>query len=255
MKKFVLMLAAALPLAFASCGDDNDEVLTLDQTSATMNYNAEMTLKASEKNCTWESTNPFVATVDGNGKVEAEHVGEAVIIATDKNGNQAKCNIVVNATNNNFAMPIITWGSKLDDVKAAVSKDFAGLVLNEGASDANTLAYTTGDTFPFYVYSFVNNGLKASSLTVTEAMDSEQDLEGYLEQRYEEYGETEYGYLYMNAENRDKATILVEYGYDPDVEAVVAVWTNATIDVRSGELVNRNAINMNRAAIRKIVKK
>ena len=80
MKKFFLLLAVALPMFFAtSCGDDNDESLTLDQTNVTIDYQKTLELKASEKNGTWASTNDFVASVDQKGKVTAHHEGVATI--------------------------------------------------------------------------------------------------------------------------------------------------------------------------------
>ena len=158
MKKSVWMLAVALPFAFASCSDSNeDDPMTLDQTSVTINYDGETTVKASEKNCIWESSNPFVATVDNNGKIKAEHVGEAVIIAT-KEGKSAKCNVTVNATNNNFTMPIINWGNTIDQVKKGMIELF-GNTVELGIDEKDALGYTTGGAFPLYTYAFINGGL------------------------------------------------------------------------------------------------
>ena len=253
MKKFIIMLAAALPMVFTSCGDDNDDnMLSLDQSAMTINYDDEVTLKASEKNCTWTSSNPFVATVDANGKVEANHVGQAVITAS-KDGNIAKCNVTVNATNNNFVMPIITWGNSMDDVKSAMTTlNIAGLSSPE--VKGTSLVYTTGTLFPWYIYSFVDEKLASSSLTVSDTMDEEKDLEGFLDQRYEEVGETEYGYVYGNAETLAASTILVEYGYDPDVDAIMAIWA-APKTSKAGNSFNAAAAMSNRKVARELAKK
>lgn len=253
MKKFIIMLAAALPMVFTSCGDENDDTMvTLDQTAMTMNYDDEVTLKANEKNCTWTSSNPFVATVDANGKVEAKHVGEAVISAT-KDGSTAKCNVTVKATNNNFTMPVIAWGNSMDEVKTAVTaQNIAGL--SSPVVTDNSLAYTTGGQLPWYIYSFTDGKLAASSLTVSEEMDEQKDLEGYLEQRYEEVGETEYGYIYGNAETMEASTILVEYGYDTEVEAIMAIWTSPR-NSKAGNSFNAAAAMANRQVARQLVRK
>lgn len=253
MKKSVWMLAVALPFAFASCSDSNeDDPMTLDQTSVTINYDGEATVKASEKNCIWESSNPFVATVDNNGKIKAEHVGEAVIIAT-KEGKSAKCNVTVNATNNNFTMPIINWGNTIDQVKKGMIELF-GNTVELGIDEKDALGYTTGGAFPLYTYAFINGGLKASSLVVTADMDETKDLEGFLDQRYMQYGETDYGFLYRNAATADAATVVVEYGYDVDLDAVRATWTTAD-GTRGSMILDRQAVDMTRSAARALMTK
>lgn len=253
MKKTAWMLALALPFAFASCSDSNDdEPMSLDQTSVSLNYDAETTLHASEKGCIWESSNPFVATVDNNGKITAQHVGDAVITAK-KDGKSATCNVTVNATNNNFTMPIINWGNTIAQVKGEMT-DIFGTSVELGLEESNSLGYTTAGAFPMYIYAFVDGGLDASSLIVTETQDAELDLEGFIAQRYQEYGETEYGFLYCNAENREDATILVEYGYDVDLQNVRASWTSAD-GSRSGVIVDRKAIDITRKAANALLNK
>lgn len=271
------MLAAALPMVFTSCGDENDDtpvvddkpvvddttvvddkpvvndttVVTLDQVSMTLDYSKEATLKASEKNCTWLSSNPFVATVDSEGKVTAKHVGEAVISAS-KDGSTAKCNVVVKATNNNFVMPIITWGSSMDDVKTGMtSLNIPGLSLSP-VNVENSLVYTMSGEFPFYIYSFTDNKLSASSLTVDEEMDESADLEEYLDQRYKYFDETEEGFLYGNADDINDATLLIVYGmFDGNI---MAIWT-APRTSKAGEVsFNAAAANANRQVIRQVLK-
>lgn len=215
MKKLALALVAALPLAFASCGDD-DKDLTLDQSALNLNYQAEATLKASESKCTWSSSNPFVASVDDKGNVKAEHVGVAVITAT-KDGATAKCNVTVNATNNNFEFPIMSWGSTVEAIKGAVSSSN----FNLASSSADALVYSTknaADGYPFYAYLFENNALYASQFTVTEAMDTQYDLEGWLEQYYKEayFDNDMMAQIYMNANTAADATVSVAYGPDED---------------------------------------
>lgn len=253
MKKTVWMFAAALPFVFAACGDENeDDPLSLDRTDVAINYGGEASIKATEKNVMWESSNPFVATVDADGKVTAAHVGEAVITAS-KDGKTAKCNVTVNATNNNFTMPVITWGSSKDQVKADVAAQKLGLVDGNLPGD-DVLGYTTSGSFPMYTYAFVNGGLKASSLIVTQEMDQELDLEGYLDQRYKEYGETKYGFLLCDADIKDDASILIEYGYDADLDAVRATWTTAD-GTRSGVIIDRSAVDATRRSALKLMGK
>lgn len=218
MKKFALMLVMALPFVFASCGDDNDGI-TLDKTSVEINFGGTATVKASEKGCTYSSSNPFVATVDKDGEITAVHAGTATIKATSKDGAEASCEVTVKATNNNFELPILDWGATLASVKSQVT----GLKLE--VEDAETLGYTTNGGFPMYVYGFANDALKASTLSVSEEMDTEKDLEAFLKQRYALVGEDETSYTYADAENLTSANVAVIYGYDEESESVMATWT------------------------------
>ncbi|MDE6811747.1 MAG: Ig-like domain-containing protein [Muribaculaceae bacterium] len=222
MKKFAIMVALALPLAFASCGDDNDTTITLDQTAVNLEYGKSVKVKASEGGVAWGSSNEFVATVNDKGEIEAEHVGTAVITAT-KNGATAKCTVTVTATNNNFTLPILNWGASVNDVKSAVETQFKDLSLLTGSADG--LTYTQpAQAYPWYLYIFKNGGLAGSMLAVDEDMDESLDLEGFIEQRYEEVDETEEGFVYVNANTIGEATLAVIYSYDADLEAVTATW-------------------------------
>lgn len=223
MKKFALMLTLALPFVLAACGDDNEDPknVTLDQSSITINYDGTATLKASEKDCVWESSNDFVATVDSKGVVKAHHAGTAVITAI-KGDSYAKCNVVVNATNNNFTTPLTNWGQNAAWVKSNIPSTLNLTLYQE---DASTLVYTTSGNFPIYIYNFGDNGLNGSTLSVSEEMDETLDLEDYLEQRYEEVAEDDYSYTFADANTLAEATVAIVYTYDAESESVIATWT------------------------------
>lgn len=253
MKKFAILLAAALPFVFAACGDDNDEnsKLTIENAPLTLNYDDDFELKASEKNVSWSSSNDFVATIDAKGKVEAKHEGTVVITAT-KDGNKATCTIEVKATNNNFVLPILTWGATMEQVKGAVPN-----TLHLEISVGSTLAYNTPgnpDNYPFYVYEFNSNGLNASSLSVSTDTDEELDLEDFLDQRYKAIEETEAGYLYVNANSKVEATMRIEYGLDAVNDQVTVVWT-PMIPNRSGVTYDAAAVKACREMAKKLLNK
>lgn len=231
MKKLALMLVMALPFVFASCGDDKEEVnVTLDQTSVDINFGGTATVKASEKGCVWSSSNDFVATVDNNGVIKAEHAGTATITAS-KDGSTATCEVTVKATNNNFNLPILDWGATMATVKSKVT----GLTL--AREDATTLVYTTNGEFPIYVYGFANDALKASTLSVSEEMDDDKtglDLYGFLAQRYALVSEDETSYTFADANTLTDADMAVLYTFDADSESVIATWTPVD-HTKSGE--------------------
>ena len=75
----------------------NKTTLTLD-TGKTSNLKATVyPSNASNKKCTWSSSNTSVATVDKNGKVTAKKAGTATITVKTANGKTASCNVTVQA--------------------------------------------------------------------------------------------------------------------------------------------------------------
>ena len=74
----------------------NKTTLTLD-TGKTSNLRATVyPSNATNKKCTWNSSNTSVATVDGNGKVTAKASGTATITVKTSNGKTATCKVTVN---------------------------------------------------------------------------------------------------------------------------------------------------------------
>ena len=59
---------------------------------------------------TWESSNPVVATVDGNGKVTAKRSGSAVITAISSDGLSAVCHVNVKMEWWQTLLKIISFG-------------------------------------------------------------------------------------------------------------------------------------------------
>ena len=74
----------------------NKTTLTLD-IGKTSNLRATVyPSNASNKKCTWSSSNTSVATVDSNGKVTAKASGTATITVKTSNGKTANCKVTVN---------------------------------------------------------------------------------------------------------------------------------------------------------------
>lgn len=248
MKKLALMLLFALPFMAASCNEE-DEAVTLDQTSTSLTCDGTVTLTASVKDCVWSSDNEFVATVDNKGVVKALREGKANIIAT-KGDSKAVCEVTVTTTKNNFTIPVIEWGATISSVKGLVND------LTLHTEDAETLIYTTNGDFPIYTYSFNNDALAASSLTVSDEMDTDQDLMGFIEQRYALIEEDDLSYTYANALTLTDATLAVVYQYDPESDSVTATWAPVEHSVRSGEaFINYDLHKKHVQAVRNIVKK
>lgn len=218
MKKFAMIMALALPLAFASCGDDNDSTLTLDKGTASLDYKTTIELKASEKGGTWASSNEFVASVDKNGKVTANHEGVATITVS-KDGQSASCRVTVNATNNNFDT-ILTWGATPAQIKANIPTELE-LLLEQGD---NLMYSLPAQAYPWYGFIFKNGGLAGSSIYFTDAMFDEYDFNGYLEQRYAKVETTSEGAVYADANSLTEANVAVTVGYDGEEDVWTALW-------------------------------
>ncbi len=220
MKKFAMIMALALPLALASCGDDDNTTLTLDRGQATLDYNTTTELKASEKGGTWASSNEFVASVDKNGKVTANHEGQAVITVS-KDGMSASCKVTVNATNDNFNT-ILTWGATPTQIKTEMAKE-PNLVLLLEQGD-NLMYSLPNEAYPWYGFIFKNGGLAGSSIYFTDAMFDQFDFNGYLNQRYAKVETTEDGAVYANGNSLSEASVAVTVGYDTDEDVWTALW-------------------------------
>lgn len=216
MKKFVLALVAALPLAFVACGDeekDEPNALTISETSVSLDYETNVTLTASEKGCEWSSDNEFVASVDKKGKVVANHVGTAKITAS-KDGQRATCTVTVVETDSNFRLPYTNWNASMSDVQTIMdSKNWMSLNLEQvDPDDDEMLVYQTIVTeLPAYIYTFENNLLAVSTLTVD--LDASDMLMSYLDQYYtmleNDEAETETNVVLADGNSRQEATNLV----------------------------------------------
>lgn len=252
MKKIIFAIVAALPLMFASCGnDDEDNSMSLDKGAVSLNYGQTTTLKASEKNVTWYSDNDFVATVDDKGEVTAQHVGETKIYAS-KDGERVACTVTVNATNNNFKLPILTWGSTYAYVLNAGKSISPNLVVDPDITVENEeIFFYTDDgseygVLPWYDYIFNNGELDSSILTISMADDSSKDFEGFLDQRYEYYRKgTDEGrtvFFYRNSTTSETADIFVEYGMDPE-SGVYALFAKTVTTNTKGGIVRPESAN------------
>ncbi len=197
MKKFALLLAVALPLGFASCGDDTEDGFAIQSDDIEVKWDQTAQLSATEsKDVTWMTDNDFIATVDKNGKVTANHVGSCTITASWK-GETDQIKVTVIPANNDFIMPFIVWGKDAATVKAT----FKGFELDAANSTDTDLRYYTDlatFSYPAYQYLFDANGLYASTLLANYSNDDDIDaLTDWLEQYYE-YDDNADDILYTN---------------------------------------------------------
>ena len=90
-------------LVHVTCTSD---AVYLNKTEATLNVGGLLQLEATvspegaNQKVTWSSSNAEVATVDTEGKVIAQNIGEATITATADGGQEAICKVTVGNSNN-----------------------------------------------------------------------------------------------------------------------------------------------------------
>ena len=122
----------------------NKTTLTLD-TGKTSNLKATVyPSNASNKKCTWSSSNTSVATVDSNGKVTAKKAGTATITVTTANGKTASCNVTVQA---------------VQAVPTSVSLNKTSLTLDVGKSYTLTKTVSPSNAVTSYNWSSSNTSV------------------------------------------------------------------------------------------------
>lgn len=257
MKKSVLMLAAALPFMFAACGsEDPEENFNLETTALEIDYEKTANIETSVNGCTFTSDNEFIATVDKDGKVTANHVGEANITVA-YNGESATCKVTVKPTLMAYTMPVIDWSLNLSQVEDQVKVNFPALVKDPTSTNSELGYYSTTEgkqDYPMYVYEFENNLLKTSILLISGAMDKTNSIDEWLLQYYADLGETTYGMLYGNAADALDASVLVELQYDEENDEYNAAWVEnkGSKTVRGGMIIDRTYIEKGREFARKM---
>ncbi|MDE6717252.1 MAG: Ig-like domain-containing protein [Muribaculaceae bacterium] len=223
MKKIFMMLAVALPMFFmASCGDDNDEsVLSLDKTAAELNYGTTVKLIPSEKKGEWASNNEFVATVDKDGNVKAEHVGKATITYV-KDGESASCVVTVKPTNTYFDT-YQDWGVSAYTVMHGVPSTWEDITPDD-TTDFLMYAVNSDYDYPWYGFDFEDDKLAGSTIYFTKEISIAENYKAYITQRFKDVTEDEDDFLtYIDGETKSQA----------NTAAVVEVKTVDGVDIYS----------------------
>ena len=120
---------------------------------------------AMNKNITWESDNPAIASVDATGKVTAKAVGNAkVTVTTTDGGKKAECNITVNATN--VSVTGITLNKTTLSLAIGASETLVATVTPNDATN-KLIEWSTDDVSVLLVENEKVTGLKNGVATLT----------------------------------------------------------------------------------------
>lgn len=108
MKKHLLFFCVSLGLLATGCNKEGPKKLLLDKISTQL-YQSETSLITSNgTNVTYQSRNPYVATVDDEGLVTANFVGETIIDVKADEG-KAEFKVTVNGKYHTFDEPCHDW--------------------------------------------------------------------------------------------------------------------------------------------------
>jgi hypothetical protein len=203
----VIAMLVIVSIGFVSCGNDDEEgskPLVVSPSSISMKYDESQQLSASGAT-SWRSENEFVATVDQNGLVKGNHVGNTDIIVS--NGNTSgKCSVTIAPKYNYFDMPILNWGTSETSIRNAETHGTP-----EKSGDNLLYKYDNRSIPAVVMYSF-KNGVLNNVLQITGS--SYYANAGYfLIERFQPIGESQGMYIFIDSMSSDTAHTLVGLDY------------------------------------------
>lgn len=187
MKKVLLFTAMAV--VFSSCSKDDEPSKSIKMDSPKISLNVDdskkltVTLNGVESSTIkWDTSNDFVADVDANGNVEAEHVGTATVYVASENLIDS-CLIEVLGKYNTFTEPYVKIGAIKSDIKALEKR-----TLKDEANDK--LVYTdTNSKVDLIMYSFENGKLDGAVAVLKLFVTDATELGKFYRERYDYIGE------------------------------------------------------------------
>lgn len=136
--------------------DKEIESVTLSESSTSVKQGSKIQLEAKVKpvdapsdNLVWSSSDPKVASVDGNGMVLGESEGIATITCESANGKKATCTVTVKDNNMNATVPATesntksTEPTKSDNTKKAESSNSSSSKSDESRNSGFILPYSS----------------------------------------------------------------------------------------------------------------
>lgn len=209
------VLALAGAVCFTSCGDEEDEeeeipIISLEVNSLTMNVGGSGYLKMINATADLFTTDDeFITTIDQEGNVYAQHVGETTVHAYYLN-TIYDCKITVEALYYTFNEPLKNFGALKSEIKNAETRELI-------AEDLTNLIFQGTESFePLITYQFSDDKCAAATIRIpeqnyTEALDSE--VKAFIAERYKLVGVKDGINMYGDANAQDDCSFYVyEYG-------------------------------------------
>ncbi len=205
MKKVLLTAMIVIAgVSLNSCSSSNDnESFNMNERAITMQRGDKYTITHTG-NASWVSESNFIASVDNDGTVTANRVGETCIYAMS-NGNKYSCEVTVNGAYNYFREPLCKVGATPEDVMKYEKRS-----LDTKKSDRTLLIYypAQNESANVVSYTFKNDKLENAFVTISMNGNSVQALEmgiNFISERY--YGgKASNGYVFYDANTKNEAS-------------------------------------------------
>jgi hypothetical protein len=200
-KKIIHALAAALVLLVAGCQkEDLPEPLTLKDTEITMFPKQEYRIEAGD-GLEFSTGDEFVAGVEEDGTVTANHVGETVV--TVQRGTETKeMKVTVISKKNLFPLPILEFGMSKSDIVKKLGKP------TEYNKDGHMIYRNYSPAAPMCMY-FIGEDGKMDMVGVGVDLKHTTSCGEFLAEHYAIMGEAAGYFWLLNAYSKEKATIIV----------------------------------------------
>lgn len=199
MKQIFPLLIIIFAACLFSC-TEKDISLTLDTNSVNMEFKNYYQLIANVTEAKYYSEDEYHATVDENGLITANRIGNTNIVVSSSKGS-AKVKVIVRPCYNLYPEPCRDWTK----TKSQIISQY-GTPSSETSSGISYL--TDSKIYPLIIYEFdQNNILKESSVTVNESYAS--TLAKFLEERYAYSGIFSQTYIFYNEIKKESITMSV----------------------------------------------
>lgn len=224
LKRILSLLLIFMGVAlFSSCSDDKEDSAISIPTTNSIPVGSSFSFGLSGN---WSSSNNFVASVDNDGNVKAEHVGECII----SNGNH-NCIVTVTPKSNLIKEPITEWGISKPQLISKCGTDYQ--------ESGTAIGYKTNSNIaPMIMYSFDSyNRLSSSVVMVKTAYTSE--LVDFLIERYRPVTMDGYDYYFVNGYSSQSISTVIGMGlYKYDKDYWMVLYMPYSSSSRSSEAID-----------------
>lgn len=232
MKTNLIAIALVVFACFMSCSEDESHDLVVSPSSVSIASGEEIKLSASE-NCDWRSESDFIATVDDDGIVKANFVGQTNIIAYNVT-KSTSVPVVVRGKCNTYTEPVLDFGTTMADIK---SKEQRTLISETG----NYLRYAgENSAVKDVVYMFDNGRMSSAGVLINGLYMTE--LVDFITERYKFVSETDGLYVFCNGFSVSEATVGVGVGVSNNDDILVSYMQITNITKASCEETEAEAM-------------
>lgn len=230
MKKITFMLLAVMVL-FAAC-ENNEDGFELSTTSATLMWGADslQIVASSPDDITYESDDPFVATVTDEGLVRTLHVGTTTISVVS-GGETKKVNVAIVDNDPFFQDPLYQRTVSSSDLISKYGEP-------SSISDAGLYTYNIGSIDDYGIYMFIVEDGYVTSAGVWFDFDYYAVVSIALLQRWQYYGELLFGNTILVSD----ATAIVTMKYYSKYDKILLTYMESDTDNKSINIQQSSAL-------------